>query len=225
MTTLGLIGSGRIGGTLARLAVDAGIDVVLSNSRGPETLAELVGELGERARAATPEQAAAADIVVVTIPVREYGRVPADALVGKVVIDTGNYTVGRDGEIADLADGGTTSSELLQRYLPRSRVVKAFNYIYFQHLAVLGRAADAKDRTTLPIAGDDSEAKADAAQLLSALGYDSLDIGPLAEGWRLEPGTPVYGAPFADGTPFWDRPGTPADSATVGKAVDAAERP
>ncbi|WP_067698863.1 NADPH-dependent F420 reductase [Nocardia jejuensis] len=225
MTTLGLIGSGNIGGTLARLAVAAGIDVVLSNSRGPETLAELVDELGERARAGTTAEAAAAgDIVVVTVPLKAYQAVPADQLVGKVVIDTNNYYPERDGEFPDIEAGVATSSELLQRHLPRSRVVKAFNNIYFEHLASLARPEGAADRTTLPIAGDDTEAKTAAAQLLGTLGYDTLDIGPLSESWRTQPDTPVYGSPYTASEPFWESEARPADTETVRKAVDAAER-
>ncbi|WP_330179210.1 NADPH-dependent F420 reductase [Nocardia sp. NBC_01503] len=225
MTTLGLIGSGNIGGTLARLAVAAGIDVVLSNSRGPESLAELVGELGERARAGTAEEAAAAgDIVVVTVPLKAYRDVPAEPLVGKVVIDTNNYYPERDGEFPDLEAGTATSSELLQRHLPRSRVVKAFNNIYFKHLAVLSRPAGAPDRSALPIAGDDSEAKAAAAQLISALGFDTVDIGGASDSWRTQPGTPVYGPPYAVSEPFWESEAKPGDAETVRKAVEAAER-
>ncbi|MFJ2675608.1 NADPH-dependent F420 reductase, partial [Streptomyces sp. NPDC087525] len=103
MSTLGLIGSGHIGSTLARLGVAAGLDVVLSNSRGPETLAELVAELGPRARAATPAEAAAAgDWVVVTVPLKNYRQVPVAPLAGKVVLDTNNYYPERDGQIAEL---------------------------------------------------------------------------------------------------------------------------
>ena len=135
MTTIGLIGSGHIGSTVARLAVDAGHDVVLSNSRGPETLADLVAELGDRARAATAAEAAeAGDIVVVTIPLKAYRQVPVEPLRGKVVIDTNNYYPQRDGHIAELDDESTTVSELLQAHLPESQVVKAFNNIYFQYL-------------------------------------------------------------------------------------------
>ncbi|MVU76737.1 NADP oxidoreductase [Nocardia sp. ET3-3] len=225
MTTLGLIGSGNIGGTLARLAVAAGIDVVLSNSRGPETLAELVTELGEKARAGTPAEAAAAgDIVVVTVPLKAYRDVPADPLVGKVVIDTNNYYPDRDGEFPDLAAGVATSSELLQRHLPRSRVVKAFNNIYFEHLATLARPAGAADRTALPISGDDAIAKIAVAEFISALGYDTIDIGTLADSWRTQPDTPVYGIPYGAAQPFWEHEGAPADAAKVRKAVEAAER-
>src|SRR5690348_2279088 len=153
MATIGLIGSGHIGGTVARLAVDAGHDVVLSNSRGPETLGDLVQELGPHARAATPAEAAAAgDVVVVTIPLRAYREVPVEPLRGKVVIDTNNYYPQRDGEIAELDDGSTTSSELLQQHLPESHVVKVFNNIYFGHLATLARPAGSPERSALAIA-------------------------------------------------------------------------
>src|SRR3954447_3981106 len=138
MTTIGLIGSGNIGSTVARLAVDAGYDVVLSNSRGPETLTDLVEQLGPRARAATPADAAVAgDIVVVTVPLEAYRQVPAEPLRGKVVIDTNNYYPDRDGHIAELDDESTTTSELLQAHLPESRVVKAFNNIIASHLDTL----------------------------------------------------------------------------------------
>ncbi|MEC3954315.1 NADPH-dependent F420 reductase [Nocardia sp. CDC153] len=225
MTTLGLIGSGNIGGTLARLAVAAGIDVVLSNSRGPETLADLVAELGDRARAATPAEAAAAgDIVVVTVPLKAYQQVPVEPLVGKVVIDTNNYYPGRDGEIGELEAGGVTSSELLQRHLPRSRVVKAFNNIFFKHLATLGRPAGAADRTALPIAGDDTEAKKAAAELINALGYDTVDIGALADSWRTQPNTPVYATPYGAAEPFYEHDGAPVNADTIRKLVESAER-
>src|SRR5215212_8129743 len=154
MTTIGLIGSGNIGSTVARLAVDAGYDVVLSNSRGPETLTELVDQLGPRARAASPAEAAAAgDIVVVTIPLKAHRQVPVEPLRGKVVINTNNYYPDRDGHIAELDDESTTTSELLQAHLADSHVVKAFNNIYVEHLAVLHRPTGDPERSVLAIAG------------------------------------------------------------------------
>ena len=151
MATIGLIGSGHIGSTLARLAVAAGHDVVLSNSRGPETLTDLVGELGPQARAATPAEAAAAgDLVVVTVPLKAYREVPVEPLRGKVVIDTNNYYPQRDGQVAELDDESTTVSELLQAHLPESRVVKAFNNIYFGHLGTLQRPHGDPERSVLP---------------------------------------------------------------------------
>jgi predicted dinucleotide-binding enzyme len=193
MTTIGLIGSGNIGGTVARLAVAAGYDVVLSNSRGPETLAELVAELGPRARAATAADAAAAgDIVVVTIPLKSYRDVPVEPLAGKVVIDTNNYYPQRDGHIAELDDESTTTSELLQAHLPTSHVVKVFNNIWFGALAALARPAGAADRTALAIAGDDADAKAQVTAFLDTMGYDAVDAGPLSEGWRYQRDTAAY---------------------------------
>src|SRR5215211_2867710 len=173
MTTIGLIGSGNIGSTVARLAVDAGHDVVLSNSRGPETLADLVEQLGPHARAATAAEAAAAgDIVVVTVPLRAYRGVPVEPLSGKVVIDTNNYYPDRDGHIAELDDESTTTSELLQAHLPESRVVKAFNSIYVDQLGVLQRPAGSPERSVLPIAGDDEAAKQAVTGFLDSIGYD-----------------------------------------------------
>lgn len=213
MTTWGFIGSGNIGSTVARLAIAAGHDVVLSNSRGPETLADLVAELGPRARAATaPEAATAGDVVVVTIPLKAYRDVPVDELAGKVVIDTMNYYPERDGQIPELDDGSTTSSELPQAHLPQSRVVKGFNNIFFQHLRDLPRPAGAEDRSTLAIAGDDAEAKDAVRRALDAIGYDTLDLGPLAEGWRTQPGQPAYGTQYALDAGDWTAGARPVTS-------------
>jgi predicted dinucleotide-binding enzyme len=226
MATLGLIGSGHIGSTLARLAVDAGLDVVLSNSRGPETLADLVKDLGPRARAATPEEAAkAGDWVVVTIPLGVVDQVPVAPLAGKTVIDTGNYYPGRDGDIAVLKDGTSTDAQLLQAHLPEAHVVKAFNNIYFGHLAVLGRPHGAPDRTTLPIAGDDPAAVAHATELLDILGYDALAYGTLADSWRSQPGTPVYGPPYSGGsTDLANATATSASKDVIQDLLDKAVR-
>lgn len=218
MTTIGFIGSGDIGGTVARLAVAAGHDVVLSNSRGPDTLADLVADLGPRARAATPAEAAAdGDLVVVSIPLKAYRAVPAEPLAGTVVIDTNNYYAGRDGSIAELDDGTTTSSELLQRHLGTARVVKGFNTIHFRHLASLARPSGAPDRTALPIAGDDAAARTAAAEFLDSIGYDVVDLGPLAQGRRIQPGSPAYGAPYGA---YDDPTGTPAGVAALRAALD-----
>jgi len=227
MTVLGLIGSGLIGSTVARLAVDGGVDVVVSNSRGPETLADLVAELGPRARAATAEEAArAGDLVVVTIPFRAYTQVSREALAGKVVLDTNNYYPDRDGRFPELDSRETTSSELLQRHLDGSRVVKVFNNIFYKHLAALPRPTGAPDRSALAIAGDDADAKAQATALLDRLGYDAVDAGPLAEGWRFEPGTPIYGPTYAEGRAknFFEVPGAPAGADEVTALLAAATR-
>jgi 8-hydroxy-5-deazaflavin:NADPH oxidoreductase len=222
VTTWGFIGSGNIGSTVARLAVRAGHDVVLSNSRGPETLADLVTELGPHARAATPHEAATAgDVVVVTIPLRNYRDVPADALRGKVVIDTMNYYPARDGRIAELDDETTTTSELLQAHLPESHVVKAFNNIHYAHLAALARPAGSVDRSALAIAGDDETAKSTVRALLDSIGYDTLDLGPLSEGWRTQRDTAAYGTPYAADPTNW---GAGPGQATIDALAEAAAR-
>jgi predicted dinucleotide-binding enzyme len=196
---IGLIGAGNIGSTIARLAVDHGHEVVVSNSRGPETLAGLVEDLGERASAGTTAEAAGADVVVVAIPLRAYRNVPVAELAGKTVIDANNYYPERGGHFVELDDGSTTSSGLLAEHLPTSHVVKAFNTMYFEDLAQDGRPTGSDGRRAIPIAGDDAEAKRTVAGLIDEFGYDAVDAGPLAEGRRFEPGTPAYGRRFDAG--------------------------
>jgi predicted dinucleotide-binding enzyme len=194
MKTIGLIGAGHIGSQLARLAVTHGYDVVISNSRAPETLRGLVSELGPHARAATAlEAATAGDIVVVTIPLKNYRSVPVEPLAGKTVIDTNNYYPQRDGNIPELDNESTTTSELLQAHLPASKVVKAFNHIYAAQLTTDGRPPGTENRRALVIAGDDGAAKATVTRLLDEFGFDTVDAGPLKEGWRIQRDTPGYG--------------------------------
>ncbi|HKU11382.1 MAG TPA: NADPH-dependent F420 reductase [Sinomonas sp.] len=194
MTTIGFIGSGHIGSQLARLAVRSGYDVVVSNSRGPETLSGLVAELGPHARAATASEASrAADIAVVTIPLKNLEKVPVDELAGKTVIDTNNYYPQRDGSIPELDSEQTTTAELLQAHLPSSHVVKAFNHIYARDLTGDPLPAGSPDRRALSVAGDDEGAKAQVAHLIDEFGFDAVDAGPLAEGWRIQRDTPGYG--------------------------------
>lgn len=222
MTTIGFIGSGHIGSTVARLSVVAGHPVVLSNSRGPETLKDLVAELGQRARpATTPEAAAAGEIVVVSIPFKAYRNVPAGPLAGKTVIDANNYYPERDGHFEEIDNRSVTSSELLQRHLAESSVVKAFNNIFYRHLLSLSRSPDAEDRSFLPIAGDDADAKAAVATFLDSIGYGTVDAGTLSESWRQEPGTPVSGSPYGS---FDDEAGTSAGAGKIRAALAAARR-
>jgi 8-hydroxy-5-deazaflavin:NADPH oxidoreductase len=194
MKTIGLIGAGHIGSQIARLAVANNYDVVLSNSRGPESLAPLAAELGRSARAGTVADAArAGDIVVVTIPLKHYRSVPVEPLAGKIVIDTNNYYPQRDGTIAELDNESTTTSELLQAHLPKSKVVKAFNHIYAAQLTTDGKPPGTPNRRALVIAGDDVDAKGTVTRLLDQFGFDTVDAGPLKEGWRIQRDTPGYG--------------------------------
>jgi predicted dinucleotide-binding enzyme len=195
MTTIGFIGSGHIGSQVARVAIADGYDVVMSNSRHPETLADLVAELGEHARAATPAEAAeAGDFVVVSIPLKAIGEVPAKPLVGKLVIDTNNYYPQRDGQIAELDAQQITSAGLLQQRLPGAHVVKAFNAIRFSDITTTGNPSGTPGRRALAIAGDDAGSNTEVASFLDRIGFDTVDLGPLSESWRIEPGTPGYGA-------------------------------
>jgi 8-hydroxy-5-deazaflavin:NADPH oxidoreductase len=192
--TIGLIGAGHIGSQVARLSIRHGYDVVISNSRGPETLQDLIRDLGPQARAGTPAQAAeAGDIVVVTIPLKNIGDVPVAPLAGKIVIDTNNYYPQRDGQIRELDNEETTTSELLQRHLPDSKVVKAFNHIYAAALTTDGQPAGTPGRRALAISGDDADANRIVTRLIDQFGFDVVDLGPLSESWRIQRDTPGYG--------------------------------
>lgn len=197
MKKIGFIGAGHIGSTLARLAIDADYEVLLSNRRGPASLSQLVTELGPAASAVTPSEAATADLVVVTVPLHAIDQLPEAELAGKTVIDTNNYYPDRDGRIPELDSGDSTTSEMLQRRLPGSRIVKTFSNVVYLHLAQLPRPANDPQRSTLPMAGDDAEAKELVAEFADAVGFDVLDVGELHEGWRFENGRPAYCLPYA----------------------------
>jgi predicted dinucleotide-binding enzyme len=192
---IGIIGAGNIGGTLTRRFTALGHEVFVANSRGPETLANLAAETG--ATPVTVEQAAqAGDVVIVTIPLKNIRSLPT-ALFAKtpknvVVVDTGNYyPQQRDGRIDGIEDG-MTESRWVEQQLGRP-VVKAFNNIYAEHLYKLGRPAGMPGRIALPVASDDSAAKAVVLGLIEELGFDGVDAGGLDESWRQQPDTPVYG--------------------------------
>jgi len=194
MKTIGIIGAGNIGSQVARLFIKSGYDVVIANSRGPETLADLIKELGPKAKAATVNEAAAAgDLVLVSIPLKDYKVVPAAQVEGKIVIDTHNYYPERDGQIPELDNETTTTAELLQAHLPKSKVVKAFNHIYASQLTTDGKPAGTPNRRALVIAGDDAEAKTVVTKILDQFGFDTVDAGALKEGWRIQRDTPGYG--------------------------------
>ncbi|MCC3270462.1 NADPH-dependent F420 reductase [Arthrobacter gengyunqii] len=193
MATLGIIGSGNIGSAVARLAVAAGMNVVIANSRGPETLTDLVAELGPLAQAGTAEDAAKlGDAVVLSIPLSAVSGLPDGLLDGKIVLDTSNYYPSRDGRIAELDDSTVTTSELVQSQLPGAQYVKAFNNILAHHIPLLARPSGSADRSALPVASDNPAAKAEAEALIDALGYDVVDAGTLADSWRFEPDSSGY---------------------------------
>jgi predicted dinucleotide-binding enzyme len=193
MTTIGIIGAGHIGGQVARKAVELGYDVVISNSRGPETLADLVAELGPKARAATPAEAAAAgDFAVVSVPLRSIRDVPVEPLAGKIVLDTNNYYWERDGHFPALDAGEATTSGLLQEHLPQSKVAKAFNHIRSSQITTDGTPAGTPNRRALATASDFPEAAELVTRLYDEFGFDTVNMGPLSESWRTERDRPAY---------------------------------
>jgi 8-hydroxy-5-deazaflavin:NADPH oxidoreductase len=230
VSTLGIIGSGNIGAAVARLAVAAGIDVLIANSRGPRSLQTLVAELGPRASAATSEEAArAGEVVVLSIPLGAHPTVRADLLDDTIVLDTSNYYPSRDGRIAALDAAELTTSELVQQHFAGSRLVKAFNNILAHHIPQLARPTGAPDRTALPIAGDEAAAKEAATPLIDRLGFDTVDAGPLADSWRFEPESAAYtrlylADPSTPDDQILRAPSAPRSSAELRHALRRAER-
>lgn len=193
MTTVGIIGAGHIGSTLARGLVDRGYQVVISNSRGPETLTALVEDLGANASAGTVTDAAASgDVVIVTVPLAAIGDVPVEPLAGKIVIETNNYYWERDGHIAVLDDKLSTTTGLLQEHLPASKVAKAFNHIMSSDILTTGSPAGTEDRRALATASDHPDAVAFVTALYEEFGFDTVDVGSVAESWRVERDQPAY---------------------------------
>lgn len=173
--------------------MELGYDVVISNSRGPETLQDLVSELGPKARAATAAEAAAAgDFAVVTVPLKNYKDVPAEPLAGKIVIDTNNYYWERDGRIPALDNGEATTSGLLQEHLPQSKVAKGFNHIMAKDITTDGTPAGTEDRRALATASNYPEGADLVTRLYDEFGFDTVDVGPLSESWRVERDRPAY---------------------------------
>jgi predicted dinucleotide-binding enzyme len=195
MTTIGIIGAGHIGSQIARKAIESGYDVVISNSRGPETLADLVTDLGPNARAATAAEAAeAGDVGVVTVPFKAYTDVPVEPLAGKIVIDTNNYYFERDGRYPELDEGRETVTGLLQKHLPESKVAKGFNAIQSQQITDDSRPAGDPERRALVTAADHEDAAAFVTKLYDEFGFDTVNVGPLSESWRVDRDRPAYGA-------------------------------
>jgi 8-hydroxy-5-deazaflavin:NADPH oxidoreductase len=192
---IGVVGSGNIGSNVAKLFANAGHEVVVSNSRGPESLVSLVEEIGPQVRAATVEEAADfGEVVLVAMPFFAYETLPADQLSGKVVVDAMNYYAGRDGEVEF---NGLSSSEAVARHLPGSRVVKAFNTMYYETLRSEGRpSAPVEERLVLFVAGDDEETKSIVSHLIEEIGFTPVDAGSLSEGRKQEPGSPIYNVPM-----------------------------
>jgi 8-hydroxy-5-deazaflavin:NADPH oxidoreductase len=193
VTTIGIIGAGEVGSQIARAALANGYRVVIANSRGPETLSGLIAELGPSARAAYAAQAAAAgDFAVVAVPLKVVNDLPVRELAGKIVLDTNNYMVWRDGNIPAVDSGSRTIHELRQEQLPTSKVAKAFTHIQAPRLLTSARPAGAPDRLALSVSSDFPEAVELVTRLYDQFGLDTVDNSPLSESWRTEPGQPAW---------------------------------
>jgi 8-hydroxy-5-deazaflavin:NADPH oxidoreductase len=197
---IGIIGSGKIGSTTARLFAGAGHEVAIANSRGPESLGELVSEIGDEATAATADEGASfGDVALVAIPFKAYPELPAAPLAGRIVIDAMNYYPSRDGNIGELDDDSTTSSELLAAHVPQAKVVKAFNTMNWQVMRDRGKPGGGDDRLAIFLAGDDADSKVLVSGLIEDIGFAPVDTGSLAAGGRRQqPGSAIYGEPVTE---------------------------
>lgn len=193
---IGIIGAGFIGQAVAQRFITAGHEVMLSNSRGPQTLKDVLVQIPGVQVGTIEDAAAFGDVVLVAIPFNHYPTLPAEWLAGKTVLDANNYYPDRDGPIPTLDRFETTTSRLLAEHLPGARVVKVFNAILADDLSRDARPAKAHDRRALPVAADDAAAKALAIRLLDEVGFDAVDAGNLDESWRFERAKPAYCIPL-----------------------------
>jgi predicted dinucleotide-binding enzyme len=193
VTTIGIIGAGEVGSQLARAAVLNGYEVVIANSRGPETLADLIDELGPLARAARAAEAAAAgDFAIIAVPLKVVNDMPVDELAGKIVLDTNNYMIWRDGNIPVIDSGEKTVHELRQEQLPSSKIAKAFTHLQAPSLFKQARPAGHPERLALAVSSDFPDAVELVTRLYDQFGFDTVDNSPLSESWRSAPNTPMW---------------------------------
>ncbi|CCH42426.1 Glycerol-3-phosphate dehydrogenase [NAD(P)+] [Wickerhamomyces ciferrii] len=201
--TIGFIGSGQMGGGIAKLAVRAGYKVILSNSREPETLEPVINALGPLSSASTPKKIATdpeIEVIVLSVPLKcVSGLLPQLGLNNKIIIDTSNYFPKSDTYITELETGELTTSEYVASFLDNkhsTRLVKAFNNITAVHLKIASEINDLPNQTILPIAGDDSKAKEQISKFINDVGFKTIDIGELKQGWKTEPNTPIHSLPY-----------------------------
>lgn len=194
--TVGILGAGRVGSALARLAISAGYDVRVATSRPPAEIELLIEIMAPGAKAETAEAViAASDIVILALPLSKYRRLKPELFVGKTVIDVMNYWAPTDGTIAEFEDG-RASSEIVQQFLTGARLVRSFNHMGYHEIEEEARPAGDPARRALAVAGDDIEARNLVAAFVDRLGYDPVDAGPLTSSRNFVTGTPIFGATF-----------------------------
>lgn len=197
VTTIAILGAGKVGTSLARVAVEAGYDVAIAGSGSADRIRLIVDVLAPGARAVTVEEAVeGAELVVLALPLHKFSRLDVSRLAGHVVLDIMNYWTPIDGEISEFDDAPEGTSVLVQRAIPGARVVKTLNHIGYHELEEQHRPAGAPDRVALGAVGDDHEAVAEVLAFLERIGFDAIDGGPLANGVAFQPGSALFGAPY-----------------------------
>jgi 8-hydroxy-5-deazaflavin:NADPH oxidoreductase len=190
--TVGILGAGRVGTAVARQALKAGYRVTIATSKPAAEISLLVDIITPGAVAVDAAEAAAADLVVIAVPLHKYRTLNPDLLAGKTVVDAMNYWAPTDGEIDDFENDPRTSSEIIQDFLPEARLVKSLNHIGYHELEEDGQEPGTPGRRALALAGDHNDAKTAVAGFLNRLGYDPVDAGPLAAGRAFQPGTEIF---------------------------------
>jgi 8-hydroxy-5-deazaflavin:NADPH oxidoreductase len=202
MTTIRILGAGNVGRSLAKAGIDHGYDIVIANSRTPDTLRQLVAQLGDGASAASAyDVAEQADFAVAAVYLPAITSIPVKPLEDKVVIGTMNYIPDMTGHVKEIDDGSTTVTGLLQTHLPKSQVVCGFTMLDAADMSGDGHSKGDPRRRALPLAADNLSARKLLANLYDEFGFDPVDIGDLQETWRLAPGQPAFAVGTKDGRP------------------------
>lgn len=195
--SVGIIGAGRLGTAIARQSLNAGYNVAIANSRGPESLRLMLSVLLPGATAMdVPDLIAASDIIILAVPLNQYKTLAVNSLSGKIVIDAMNYWPPTEGDIVEFMTKGVTSSEYLQQYFSGARLIKTLNHVAYNELEEHSLPPDSNGRRAIALAGDDEDAKQQVESFINDLGFDPVDLGPLSHGKKFQPDTPLFNARY-----------------------------